>query len=238
MNPLIVRLLGQSPYMPIWLAMQEFTMERRLDTPDELWLVEHTPVYTRGRNAREAGPSGPIPVIDTDRGGDLTYHGPGQLVVYTLFDLSRMGIGVRQLVYGLEAIVLTTLNTFQITGERRVGAPGIYVKGQKIASLGLRIRNGRSYHGLALNVHMDLGPFNQIAPCGYHGLTATDMAAYMTQPPSLEMVRQTLLDTILTYFSFIPEDSPHGPRYGFTKDPIACPKRHRENQDNQSGHAS
>ncbi len=168
---------GLVDYQDSWRAMRAFNDARSPDTPDEIWVLEHAPVYTRGRNAQEPPPRSPIPTVDTDRGGDLTYHGPGQLIVYTLIDLARRGIGVRHLVSALESAVLGTLASFGVgDAQTRPGAPGVYVRDAKIASLGLRIRAGRSYHGLALNVAMDLGPFAAIAPCGYRGLRMTQIA--------------------------------------------------------------
>ncbi len=200
-RPLAVRTLGEVPYGPTWEAMQTFTAERTPAHADELWLVEHPSVYTRGRNAREKPPAGPIPTVDTDRGGDLTYHGPGQLIAYTLFDLNALGMGVRQLVDGLEEAVLVTLASFGIQGERRPGAPGVYVKGAKIASLGLRIRGGRSYHGLSLNVAMDLEPFARIAPCGYQGLRVTQIADH-GGPRRIDSVAPVLVEAVSATFHF------------------------------------
>ncbi len=202
--------------------MRAFTQDRRADTDDELWLVEHPPVYTRGRNAREPAPPGPIPAVDTDRGGDLTYHGPGQLIAYTLFDLDGLGIGVRQLVEGLEEAVLTTLASFGISGQRRRGAPGVYVGDAKVASLGLRIRGGRSYHGLALNVAMDLGPFNGIAPCGYRGLRVTQIAD-LGGPRDVEVVAAVLIEAVSVTFRFQPSREAHGSACGFTQPVVARP---------------
>lgn len=173
-----LRDLGNRPYTETWQAMRDFTDQRDDSTPDALWLVEHPPVYTLGRNAdrahilREAG----IPVVGTDRGGQVTYHGPGQLVAYTLFDLNRLGIGIRSLVMGLENAVIATLAQYGIRAEARRDAPGVYVEGRKIASLGLRVRRGCSYHGLSLNVDVDLAPFAAIDPCGHPGLEVTRLA--------------------------------------------------------------
>lgn len=160
--------------------MQALTEARQDTTPDELWLLEHPPVYTLGVRARHRLVSLPndIPVIVTDRGGDITYHGPGQPVIYVLFDLARRGIGVHALVRMLEQAVIDMLAALDIAGIRRRGAPGVYVEDRKIASLGLRIRAGRSYHGLALNARMDLSPFHAIEPCGYPGLRMTQLAEW------------------------------------------------------------
>lgn len=195
-------------YATTWQAMQEFTLARTPDTLDQIWLVGHAPVYTRGRNAKEAPPSGPIPTIDTDRGGDLTYHGPGQLVVYTLFDLARLGLGVRDLVSGIERVVLSALAGFGVGAHTQNGAPGVYVEGAKIASLGLRIRGGRSYHGFALNVAMDLTPFSSIAPCGYRGLRMTQLVD-CGGPRDTEVVATALLAEFFTYFKLTLKEDLH-----------------------------
>jgi len=167
---IVVRRLGRAEYLPTLEAMRRFTRERSDHTADELWLLEHPPVYTLGQGT-EHGPVGNgIPIVKADRGGDITYHGPGQLVVYTLVDLARRGIKVRQFVALLEQAVIELLAG---RGERRAGAPGVYVDGAKIAALGIRVRQGRAYHGLSLNVDMDLSPFRAIDPCGYPGLAVT-----------------------------------------------------------------
>ena len=174
---MIVRDLGVAPYEKIWREMQAFTDQRNSDTEDELWLVEHPPVYTLGKNARPEHvlAVGDIPLVQTDRGGQVTYHGPGQLVVYVLFDIQRHRLGVRELVTRLENSVIELLATFDIQATARRDAPGVYVAGRKIAALGLRVRKGRSFHGLALNLDMDLEPFNRIDPCGYPGLQVTQL---------------------------------------------------------------
>jgi lipoyl(octanoyl) transferase len=175
---LVRRFTGYQAYQPTLDAMRAFTDLRGPDTPDELWLLEHPPVFTLGQAGREEHllDPGPIPVIKVDRGGQVTYHGPGQLVVYVLLDLRRAGLGVRRLVAQLEQSVIDLLETLGIAAERRTDAPGVYVGGAKIASLGLRIRNGCSYHGLALNLDLDLDPFRRINPCGYPGLAVTRVA--------------------------------------------------------------
>jgi lipoyl(octanoyl) transferase len=172
---LVRRFAGWQAYQPILDGMREFTDLRGPDTPDELWLLEHPPVFTLGQAGREEHllNPGPIPVIKVDRGGQVTYHGPGQLIVYVLLDLRRAGLGVKRLVGQLEQAVIELLATFGVVAERRADAPGVYVAGAKVASLGLRIRNGCSYHGLALNVDLDLAPFLRINPCGYPGLAVT-----------------------------------------------------------------
>ncbi len=175
MTPMVVKQLGRVDYLPTWQAMQDFTASRTPDTPDELWLLEHPPTYTVGLNGKpEHLPlASDIPIVNIDRGGQITYHGPGQIVVYVLVDLKRLGIGVRQLVASMEEAIIRLLARHGVTAQRRDKAPGVYVGAAKIASLGLRIRNGRSYHGLSLNVDMDLTPFQQINPCGYKGLAVT-----------------------------------------------------------------
>jgi lipoyl(octanoyl) transferase len=173
-----IRALGLAPYEPTWRAMQRFTDERDAATEDEIWLLEHPPVYTQGMNGDPAHvlASGDIPVIQIDRGGQVTYHGPGQLVVYPLLDVRRMQLGVRDFVVALEDAVIAYVARFGIVAQGRRDAPGVYVAGRKLASLGLRIRRGASYHGLALNVNMDLAPFAGINPCGLQGLQVTQLA--------------------------------------------------------------
>lgn len=174
----IARWLGRADYVPTWRAMQRYTDSRDAATPDELWCLEHPPVYTLGMNADPAHvlAAGEVPVVRIDRGGQVTYHGPGQLVVYPLVDLRRGGLGVRALVTALETALVGLAAEFGIEAVARRDAPGVYVGGRKLASIGLRIRRGASYHGLALNVAMDLGPFAGINPCGYAGLEVVDLA--------------------------------------------------------------
>ncbi len=175
----IVRRLGRVEYEPTWRAMQRFTDERGPDSADEIWLLEHPPVFTLGMNAAREHVlvPGDIPVVQIDRGGQVTYHGPGQLVVYPLIDLRRARMGVRDLVTGLERAVIDYVATLGVRAETRPRAPGVYVDGRKLASIGIRVRRGASYHGLALNVNMDLAPFSRINPCGYAGLEMTQVAA-------------------------------------------------------------
>ncbi len=174
----ILRRLGRRDYLPVWQQMQAFTDNRDTDTPDELWLVEHPPVFTQGMNGKPEHllDPGDIPVVPVDRGGQVTYHGPGQVVAYPLLDLRRRGLGVRELVQRLEFGVIDLLAGYGIEAIGRRDAPGVYVDGRKIASLGLRVRHGCSYHGLSLNVAMDLAPFERINPCGYPGLEVTRTA--------------------------------------------------------------
>ncbi|WP_300729556.1 lipoyl(octanoyl) transferase LipB [Pseudomonas sp.] len=173
------RELGQLDYERTWLAMQRFTDERKQapDTPDEVWLVQHPPVFTQGQagKAEHLLLPGTIPVVKSDRGGQVTYHGPGQLVAYLLLDVRRLGFGVRELVNRMERCLIELLASYGVNAAAKPDAPGVYVDGAKIASLGLRIRNGCSFHGLALNVDMDLEPFRRINPCGYAGLAMTQL---------------------------------------------------------------
>jgi lipoyl(octanoyl) transferase len=171
-DSIVVKRLGTVEYPAALAAMREFTWKRTEETADELWLLEHLPVYTLGQAAQQRPVSGGIALIKADRGGDITYHGPGQLVAYTLVDLARRGIRVKQFVALMEQAVIELLAG---RGSRKPGAPGVYVDGAKIAALGIRVRNGRAYHGLSLNVDMDLSPFSAIDPCGYPGLPVTQM---------------------------------------------------------------
>jgi lipoyl(octanoyl) transferase len=173
-----LRTLGRVDYSAAFRAMQDFTRARTLQTPDEIWLLEHPPVFTMGLKGRDGTRThiDGIPLAYTDRGGDITYHGPGQLVAYVLMDLQRRGWGPKRLVTALEQSVINLLADHRIRGERRVGAPGVYTAEGKIASLGLRVKQGRSYHGLALNICMDLTPFSRIDPCGYPGQPVTQLA--------------------------------------------------------------
>lgn len=187
----IVKHLGLVDYSPTWRAMQAFTDNRTADTPDELWCLEHLPVYTLGLAGKPEHLIMPsqIEVVKCDRGGQVTYHGPGQLVVYLLIDFKRMGIGVRELVRRIEQSVIDLLAELGIEANGDVNAPGVYVRGEKIASLGLRIKNGAVYHGLSLNVDMDLTPFSWINPCGYAGLKVTqikDQGASLTVAETAE----------------------------------------------------
>jgi lipoyl(octanoyl) transferase len=174
----LIRLMGLQEYEPVWRDMQRFTSERGENTRDEIWFVEHPPVFTLGMNARREHliAPGDIPVLQVDRGGQVTYHGPGQLVVYPLIDIRRRRLGVRQLVVALERAVIEMAAESGVTATCRRDAPGVYVNGAKLASVGLRIRRGASYHGLALNVSVDLEPFGRIDVCGYRGLAVTRLA--------------------------------------------------------------
>jgi lipoyl(octanoyl) transferase len=194
---LVVRRLGRVEYESTWRAMQDFTARRDAATPDALWLLEHPPVFTQGQAGRPEHLIAPtaIPVVPIDRGGQITYHGPGQLVAYVLVDLKRRGYGVRELVTRLEAAVIDLLAAHGIAAGRRAGAPGVYVDGAKIAALGLRVKQGRTYHGLALNVDMDLAPFALINPCGYPGLAVTqcrDVGANLSMAQSEQALTDAL----------------------------------------------
>ncbi|RMJ05403.1 Octanoyltransferase [Marinobacter litoralis] len=181
MADLIVRSLGQQPYMDAWEAMKSFTESRDDNTVDELWCLEHPRVFTQGQagKAEHILLPGDIPVIQVDRGGQVTYHGPGQLVVYLLIDLTRRKLGVRSLVDEIEQAIVRTLAHYDIKAAPRSDAPGVYVNGAKIASLGLRVRKGCSFHGLALNVNMDMEPFSRINPCGYAGMSMSQVSNFV-----------------------------------------------------------
>jgi lipoyl(octanoyl) transferase len=204
-----LRWLGRVDYEPTWRAMQSRTDTATATTADEIWFLEHPPVFTMGMNATAEHllAPGDIPVVNIDRGGQVTYHGPGQLVVYPLVDLSRAGLGVRALVVGLEQALIDTLALWNIEAHGRRDAPGVYVAGSKIASVGLRIRRGRSYHGLALNVAMDLGPFARINPCGYAGLRMTQVSA-LGGPAGVREVAEALAPRLLRSLAFeVPADA-------------------------------
>ena len=189
--------LGRQAYEPVWRAMQRFTDARDQDTLDELWLVEHEPVFTLGQAGKPEHVLAPgeIPVLHVDRGGQVTYHGPGQIVLYPLLDLRRIGIGVREYVCRIEQAIIDTLDEWNIGGQRREGAPGVYVAGAKVAALGIRVRRGCTFHGLAFNIGMDLEPFHRINPCGYQGLQVVALQDF-GGPSSLEAVKPALLGHI------------------------------------------
>ena len=176
--PLKVRELGIRPYLETWTAMRAFTDRRASNTPDELWLLEHPPVYTQGLAGKPEHvlDAGEIPVVQTDRGGQITYHGPGQLVAYPLLDLQRLGVGIRNMVALLESVTIDVLADFGLKGQRRDGAPGVFVDDAKIASIGMKVRRGCTFHGLAFNVEVDLSPFSRINPCGFAGQRMTRLA--------------------------------------------------------------
>jgi len=178
--------------------MKSFTDQRRADTPDEIWILQHPPVFTLGLNGKSEHilDAGDIPVVNCDRGGQVTYHGPGQIIVYLLLDIRRRELGVKALVTKIEQAIIDLLLTQGIDGQRREGAPGIYVGNAKIAALGLRIRKGCSYHGLSVNVDMDLTPFSRINPCGYEGLASTQIIDLNDCPPSLDDLSTVLVKAL------------------------------------------
>lgn len=200
-----IKRLGITDYQSTLVAMQAFTQQRDAQTPDELWLTEHPPVYTLGLNRKDVRlPQNNIPLVLVDRGGKITYHGPGQIVVYCLIDLKRRGLNVRQLVSILEASLVDILASYHVQSNARQDAPGVYVQSQKIASLGLRLKNQCCYHGLSLNVEMDLSPFQAIDPCGYAGLSMTQtkdvgiQATFTAISDQLLSVLEEKLNTCLT----------------------------------------
>jgi lipoyl(octanoyl) transferase len=199
----VIRRLGRVEYEPTWRAMQRFTDERGPATPDEIWFLEHPPVFTLGMNASVAHVLAPgdIPVVQIDRGGQVTYHGPGQLVIYPLVDLRRAKLGVRDLVTALERSVIQLASDFGITADCRRGAPGIYVAARKLGSIGIRVRRGSSYHGLAVNVNLDLEPFHRINPCGYQGLQMTQLSE-LSSLKSVEQVADALEPHLLRALGF------------------------------------
>lgn len=191
-SKLSCKFLGRVEYLKALKDMQAFTAARTPETPDEIWLLEHSPVFTLGRHADPShllntDPT-KIPVVKTDRGGQVTYHGPGQLIIYFLLDLKKLKIGPKKLVCKIEKAALNLLNTYGVLGELRSNAPGIYVNQKKIASLGLRVTQGFCYHGLSLNIQMDLSPFKQINPCGYQNLEMTQLSDYVQAPLDLETI--------------------------------------------------
>ncbi|ASR43478.1 octanoyltransferase [Xanthomonas citri pv. mangiferaeindicae] len=207
--PASVRRLGRQAYIPVWQAMQRFTDARDANTDDELWVVEHDPVFTLGQAGKPEHVLAPgdIPVVQVDRGGQVTYHGPGQLVVYPLLDLPRLKVGVREYVCRIEQAVIDTLADWNIEAVRREGAPGVYVAGAKIAALGIRVRRGRTFHGLAFNVAMDLEPFQRINPCGYQGLQVVSLAD-LGGSATTETVAPVLLGHLAQQFGLTLSDAP------------------------------
>ena len=207
--PALLRDLGRQPYEPVWRAMQRFTDGRGDDTADELWLVEHDPVFTLGQAGKDEHVllPGDIPVIHVDRGGQVTYHGPGQIVLYPLLDLRRLKVGVKEYVCKIEQAMIDTLADWNIHAERRDGAPGVYVNGAKIGALGIRVRHGCTFHGLAFNIAMDLEPFMRINPCGYAGLQVTSMLD-LGGPSSLDAVKPVLVAHVARLFGLAVATSP------------------------------
>jgi len=200
-NKVIIRDLGLRDYQPVWDEMREFTSTRDNNTNDEIWLLQHPPVFTLGLNGKPEHilNAGDIPVVKCDRGGQVTYHGPGQLVVYTLLDLKRLKLGIKQLVTRLEQAVIDTLSMQQINAGRKPNAPGIYVDGAKIGALGLRVKRGCSYHGLSLNVSMDLEPFSRINACGFEDLESVQLKALLSpenQAIDFNLVKQIIVSQL------------------------------------------
>ncbi|MBZ4040116.1 lipoyl(octanoyl) transferase LipB [Lysobacter sp. 13A] len=204
-----VRDLGRQRYEPVWRAMQAFTDARDEATPDELWLVEHDPVFTLGQAGKPEHVlmPGDIPVLHVDRGGQVTYHGPGQIVLYPLLDLRRLKVGVREYVCRIEQAIIDTLGDWNIEAVRREGAPGVYVAGAKIAALGIRVRRGCTFHGLAFNIAMDLSPFQRINPCGFEGLQVTSLVD-LGGPSGLDAVKPALVGHVAAQFGLEVEPAP------------------------------
>lgn len=209
---IIVCQLGLQPYASVFAAMKDYTESRTDVSPDQLWLVQHPPVFTQGQagKAEHVLMPGDIPVVKVDRGGQVTYHGPGQLVIYTLIDLKRARLSVRELVCAIEKSLKALLAIYGIQAETRDKAPGVYVGDAKIASLGLRIRRGRSYHGLALNVDVDLAPFQRINPCGYQGLRMTRLKDLLPSGgmPAWSVIEEQMIKQLTAYFSAGQAESP------------------------------
>jgi len=201
-----IRDLGQVDYESTWHDMQTFTLERTSDCEDEVWLVEHPAVFTQGQAGKEEHllAPGEIPVVKVDRGGQVTYHGPGQLVAYVMLDMSRIGSDVRKLVSALEDSIVNLLSNYNIESKPKPNAPGVYVNGQKICSLGLRIKKGKSFHGLALNVDMDLSPFLRINPCGYAGMEMTQISHFVAKP-EMNIIKKQWVDTFCEILGMQPK---------------------------------
>jgi lipoyl(octanoyl) transferase len=191
-QPLVVKNLGEKPYAETWQAMKSFTDSRDECAADEFWYVQHPPVYTLGQAGKVEHllTPGDIPIVHSDRGGQVTYHGPGQLVCYLLLDIRRLQLGVRDLVTAIEQSIVQLINSYGVAAEAKPEAPGVYVDGRKLAALGLRIRKGCSYHGLSLNVDMDLGPFSNINPCGIEGLEVVDMKRLGIDRPMAKIMEE------------------------------------------------
>jgi len=198
-----IRYLGLQPYHIVWDDMKQFTCERNVQTNDELWLLEHTPIYTQGQAGKPEHilHSSSIPIVQSDRGGQVTYHGPGQLVAYVLMDIRRRHMGIRTLVCKLEELLILLLKKYNISAQTRCGAPGVYVSEKKIASIGLRVKNGCTYHGIALNVAMNLTPFADINPCGYEKLQMTQIQDF-TSGVTIDQVSRQFTQDFLTIFGY------------------------------------
>lgn len=200
---ILIKNLGLQPYQKTWQAMRDFTLERTKKTADEIWLVEHPAVFTQGVNGKAEHilqPSTNIPIIQTDRGGQITFHAPGQLIVYILLDLKRAKIGIRELINDLEKIIIQLLSSYNIQSIARKDAPGVYVNQKKIASLGLKVRKHRTYHGLSLNIKMDLTPFRQINPCGLQGIQMTQLADHIKNV-DFNQVLEHLAQLLFQYYN-------------------------------------
>lgn len=199
---MLLKSLGMQPYTVVWEQMKQFTASRSKDTPDELWMLEHPPVYTQGQAGKPEHVFNPqnIEIVQSDRGGQVTYHGPGQLVGYVLMDLHRRNIGVKTLVCHLEKLLIQLLTEYDIPAQTRTGAPGVYVQDKKIASIGLRVKNHCTYHGIALNVNMDLSPFSGINPCGFANLEMTQIADFIPHI-SMDMVQKKWGNLCLAHFA-------------------------------------
>jgi lipoyl(octanoyl) transferase len=200
---LIIRDLGLCDYETTYQAMKDFTLGRDEQTPDEIWLLEHPPVFTQGLTSKEKDllNTGDIPVVAIDRGGQVTYHGPGQVIAYVLIDLPRRNLGVKNLVSRLEQTIIDLIAHYGVSAQRRENAPGVYVNGAKIASLGLRVKKGRSYHGLSLNVAMELEPFARIVPCGLQGIEMTQLCNFVPDI-SIQSVKQQLITHLLRQLGY------------------------------------
>ncbi len=200
--PILLKNLGLQPYLPVWHDMQNYTEQRNSKSADQIWLLQHEPVFTQGQAGKPEHifNTGNIPVVQTDRGGQVTYHGPGQLIVYFMLDIKRRGLGVRQLVTAIESAVINCLADYGISSRARPDAPGVYVEDAKIASLGLRIRRGCSYHGLAFNIAMNTDPFACINPCGMANLAITQLSQ-LVPDITIEQVSQPLIEAILEQIS-------------------------------------
>lgn len=203
MLPLTVRIQPQSHYEPVWQAMQQFTRDRNEQTIDELWLLEHTPVFTQGLAGKPEHliDPGPIPVVQSDRGGQVTYHGPGQLMAYLLFDLSRLNLNTRDFVIAIEQTVIDCLSDYGVVAQGKRDAPGVYVNDAKICSIGLRVKRQCAYHGIAFNINMDLSPFERINPCGYPALPMTQLADFVPET-TIETVIPAYIHQIKSRFGF------------------------------------
>lgn len=201
----VIRNLGVADYVPVWDAMKRFTEQRDEKTPDEIWFLEHPPVFTQGQagKAEHILAAGDIPVVQVDRGGQVTYHGPGQLVGYVLIDLKRLGIGIRQLVTAIEESIVRVLASHGVVANPRADAPGVYVeRGAKIAQLGLRVSRGCTFHGLSLNIDMDMQPFRRINPCGHRGMEVTNMAIETQSSPSFAAITEELLAELMQVLGY------------------------------------